>query len=279
MSLSLMYITNNPKVALIAQTYGADWVFVDLETLGKEERQKNQDSVKSHHTEEDVRVLREVLTSSKLLVRVNPINPDSEREINSVIEKGADIVMLPMWKSVQEVQTFIKLVAGRAETMLLLETSEARECLDDILVLPGIDRIHIGLNDLHLSYGMTFMFELLADGTVEELCNKIKAKGIPYGFGGVARVGEGTLPAERILMEHYRLGSSMVILSRSFCDVSKCKDINEVESIFKNNMGNLRDFEKKAALATQEEFEANRIEVGKCVEKIVDIIKSKNNGN
>lgn len=274
-----MYITNNPTIAIIAQTYGADWVFVDLETLGKEERQKYQDSVKSHHTEEDVTTLRCLLSTSKLLVRVNPINPDSEREINSVVEKGADIVMLPMWKSIKEVQSFIDYVGGRAETMLLLETSEATDCLDDVFNLSGIDRIHIGLNDLHLSYGKTFMFELLADGTIENLCNKIKAKGIPYGFGGVARVGEGMLPAERILMEHYRLGSSMVILSRSFCDLSKCKDIDEVEFIFKNNIGNLRDFEKKAALATPEEFEANRIEVEKCVDKIVNIIKSKNNGN
>mgnify|MGYP002235666245 CR=1 FL=1 len=35
--------------------------------------------------------------------------------------------------------------------MLLLETEEARLCLDDVLKLKGIDEIHIGLNDLHLS--------------------------------------------------------------------------------------------------------------------------------
>lgn len=277
--LNLMYITNNPKVATIAQSYGTNWVFVDLETLGKEERQKHQDSVKSQHIDNDVKILHGFLTSSKLLVRINPINSDSEREINYVIDNGAEIVMLPMWKSVRDVQTFIKYVKGRAETMLLLETKEASECLDKVLEISGIDKIHIGLNDLHLSYGMTFMFELLSNGTVEGLCNKIKAKGIPYGFGGVARLGKGMLPAERIIMEHYRLGSSMVILSRSFCDVSKCKDIDEVESIFKNNMRNLRDFEKKAASATPEEFEANRVEVAKCVDNIVNLIKSKNNEN
>lgn len=274
-----MYITNSPDIAKIVQNYGADWVFVDLETLGKEERQKGQDSVKSHHTEKDVAELRKVLTTSKLLVRVNPINPDSEREINSVIDKGADIVMLPMWKSVDDVRTFVKYIGGRVETLLLLETKEGRECLDDVLEIPGIYRIHIGLNDLHLSYGMTFMFELLADGTVDEICDKIKAKGILYGFGGVARVGEGQLPAERIIMEHHRLGSSMVILSRNFCDVNKCKDIDEVESIFKNNVFKLREFEKKAALATPEEFTKNHKEIVKCVELIVESIKNKNNGN
>jgi 2-keto-3-deoxy-L-rhamnonate aldolase RhmA len=279
MALNLMYITNSPEIAKLVQYYGADWVFVDLETLGKEERQKGRDSVKSQHTEQDVAELRKGLTTSKLLVRVNPFNPDSEREINSVIDKGADIVMLPMWKSVEDVQSFVSYVGGRVETLLLLETKEGCECLDDVLEIPGISRIHIGLNDLHLSYGMTFMFELLADGTVDEICSKIKAKGIPYGFGGVARVGEGNLPAERIIMEHYRLGSSMVILSRSFCDVSKCKDLDEVESIFKNNVYNLREFEKQAALVTPEEFAENHTEIVKCVAQIVDSIKNKNNGN
>ena len=66
---------------------------------------------------------------------------------------------------------------------LLLETKEAVECVDEVLEMGGFDEIHIGLNDLHLSYGMTFMFELLADGTVEMLCRKFREKGLPYGFG------------------------------------------------------------------------------------------------
>ena len=40
--LKLMYITNNPQIALIAQKYGVDRIWVDLETLGKEERQKKK---------------------------------------------------------------------------------------------------------------------------------------------------------------------------------------------------------------------------------------------
>ena len=43
------------------------------------------------------------------------------------------------------------------------------------------------------------MFELLADGTVEKLCVKFKMKGIPYGFGGIASIGHGELPAEDII--------------------------------------------------------------------------------
>ena len=47
------------------------------------------------------------------------------------------------------------------------------------------------------------------------MANKIKAKNIPFGFGGMAKIG-GDLPAECILAEYYRLRSSSVILSRVF---------------------------------------------------------------
>lgn len=57
--------------------------------------------------------------------------------------------------------------------------------------LDGIDEIHIGLNDLHLSLGLTFVFELLANGVVESLCNKLRASSVTYGFGGIACLGQG----------------------------------------------------------------------------------------
>ena len=61
MSLKLMYITNNPEVALIAEKNGVDRVWVDLETLGKKERQNNIDSVKSNHSIKDVAILSNIL--------------------------------------------------------------------------------------------------------------------------------------------------------------------------------------------------------------------------
>ena len=39
---------------------------------------------------------------------------------------------------------------------------------------------------------------------------------MPFGFGGIARIGEGDLPSDKILGEHVRLGSTSVILSRTF---------------------------------------------------------------
>lgn len=268
-ALTLMYITNNPEVAKIAEKNGVQRIWIDLETLGKDERQRNMNTVKSHHRIEDIEKLSNVLTTADLLVRINPINPGTQEEIEQVIAAGADMIMLPMWKSVADVEQFLGYVDGRVKTTLLLETKEAVECIDDVLEMGGFDEIHIGLNDLHLSYGLTFMFELLANGTVETLCKKIAAKGIPYGFGGIARIGEGTLPAERIVEEHYRLCSTRAILSRSFCNAEEIKDIKQIEVIFAENMARLRDAEQEYAVATGEELEENRKAVVICVEGIV----------
>jgi hypothetical protein len=273
MPLKLMYITNRPDVAKIAQKYGVDRVWVDLETRGKEERQKNYDSVKSHHSVGDINAIKPHLTTSEMLVRVNPWHDGSPAEIDSVIDAGADIIMLPYWKTPEEVSNFIKAVNGRCKTTLLLETKEALECIDEVLAKGGFDEIHIGLNDLHLSYGMTFMFELLSDGTVEKLCNKFKAAKVPYGFGGIAKLGSGMLPAEKVIMEHYRLGSTRAILSRSFCDCAKITDIAEIEQTFSENLKMLRSFEASIANKTPEDFAQNKNEVASAVVDVVAAIK------
>lgn len=271
--LNFMYITNSPSIAAIAQHYGVDWIFVDLETLGKEERQRNMNTVKSHHKVEDISVIKPILTTSKLLVRVNPMHEGSEAEIDEVIRRGADIIMLPMWKSLQIVKDFLSCVGGRCKTLLLLETKEACEILDDVLKLDGIDYIHIGLNDLHLSYNLSFMFEPLANGMVDALCHKIAQKGIPYGFGGIARIGEGIVPPEMLIIEHFRLKSSMAILSRSFCNTDLYNSLDEIEDIFSKNIKMLRDCESVASSMSPLELEFNRTRI---IERVNNIISEKN---
>ena len=105
------------------------------------------------------------------------------------------------------------------------------------------------------SYGMKFMFELLADGTVEKLCRKIADKGLKYGFGGIARVGYGVLPAEYIIGEHYHLGSTSAILSRGFCDANIVSDPSSIESIFIDGIANIRKKELEFTYYAEKQFE------------------------
>ena len=264
--LKLMYITNNVDVAKIAENSGVDRIFVDLEVIGKKERQGGMDTVQSNHNFDDIKKIKNSINKSELLVRSNPIHYNSEEEINNIVNNGADIIMLPYFKTTKEVEQFINLVNGRCKTMLLVETAESVKSIDEILDIDGIDEIHIGLNDLHLDYKMKFMFELLVDGTVEYLCNKFKNKNIPYGFGGIAGIGEGTLPAENIIQEHYRLGSTRAILSRIFCNTDKIKDLNKINEIFTTGLRKIRDFENKM---NELDFEENKILIKEIVEDIV----------
>ena len=274
MSLKLMYITNKPEVAKIAESYGVDWIFLDMEFIGKDARQGGLDTVQNHHTVKDVANIKAAMKKAKVLVRVNPIHealpdyPSSKDEIDATIKAGADIVMLPFFKTVEEVKQFVRYVNGRAKTLLLMETVEAANLVDEILEVPGIDMIHLGLNDMHLELGMKFMFELLANGTVEKLGKKIEAKDIPFGFGGIATLDGGALPGSMVLKEHVRLGSSMVIVSRSFCNTDIVTDLNEVKRIFDKGISGLRALEKEASQADAAYLEENRKAVVAAVNKI-----------
>lgn len=268
--LKLFYITKDPAVARIAQAAGVDRIFVDMEYIGKAQRQGGMDTVQNHHTVEDVARLRPVLDQAELLVRVNPVHPGSKDEIDRVIAAGADVIMLPMWQSVEEVQQFIRWVDGRAKTLLLLENQAAVDCLDRVVALPGVDEIHIGLNDLSISQGKKSLFQPLADGTVDAVCAKIKAAGIPFGFGGFGRLGGGTLPAAYIVAEHYRLGSSMSILSRAFCNTAQITDLKEIKRIFTSGVAELRQYEAQLSRAEDDFFALQHKKLQDCVEQIVE---------
>lgn len=275
MPLKLMYITNRTEIAQIAESSGVDRIFVDMEYIGKASRQGGMDSVKNHHTVEDIKAIKNAVETAEVLARVNPIHEatdeygSSQEEIDATVKAGADIIMLPFIQSVDEVKTFIELVDGRAKTMLLIETPASAESLDEILEIPGIDEIYIGLNDLSLGYNKKFMFELLADGTVETLCLKCKLKGIPFGFGGIASLGNGTLPSEYIIREHYRLGSSSAILSRSFCNLEKVKHIGIVSSTFIDGVKEIRELEKECEEKINY-FRENEKEVARRIRSICE---------
>lgn len=273
--LKLMYITNRPDVAKIAEENTVNRIWVDLESRGKIERQGHVNSVKSNHVMADVSSIRAAISKAQLLVRVNPLWEGSRDEIDEVVSRGADIIMLPMFHTPDDAKQFVNLVNGRTKVLLLAETIEAERNIDAIASVPGIDEIHIGLNDLHLAYNMTFMFELLANGQVEAMTKKIGSHGLPYGFGGIARLDEGMLPARHVIAEHYRLGSSMAILSRSFYDSWLEHDIAEIERVFRYGMAEIREYEKQLMAQDNDYFTRTHETVKNEVAQVVKEIKQK----
>ncbi|MCT7646451.1 HpcH/HpaI aldolase/citrate lyase family protein [Aliarcobacter butzleri] len=262
--MNFMIIENDLELIKKYDSIGVDRIFIDLEILGKKERQGHLDTVISEHSIEDIKKIKPHLNNSKLLVRINPINMNSRLEIDTCIGYGADIIMLPMFKTKKEVETFISFVNKRAKVCLLLETTQALCRIDDILELNGIDEIHIGLNDLHLAMNLNFMFELLSGGIVDYLSNKIKNKNIPFGFGGIATLDSGMISGEMILKEHIRLNSSMVILSRAFKNAAK-EDFSKFEKEFLKLTYKLEELKKDKNL----DFDLNMKEIKKAIDIIV----------
>lgn len=268
---NLMILCDDAESALAAQKAGVDRIFYDMEYIGKAERQHGRNAVLSHNSIENIPSIRKVLSTSELLVRTNPIHAYSKMEVEKAIEYGADILMLPMVMDQHDVETYVNFVKGRAKICIMIETAAAMARIDKILAIKGIDELFIGLNDLHISMGLTFMFELLSDGLVEYIANKCNKANMPFGFGGIARIGEGMLPSDNILGEHVRLGSSSVILSRTFKGVVGV-DANARPVDLKAEVAKVRDRLIEIEGWSEAEHVKNRSQIDKAVDTVIDKI-------
>jgi hypothetical protein len=259
--LELIQITNDPAFARRCDALGGFRLFVDLERLGKAQRQAGRNTFISAHQVEDVGKIKQVLRRSPLMVRVNPMHAGTQDEVEAVLARGADQLMLPMFTRAGEVSEFIRLVAGRAPVTLLLETAGALQCMDDWIATPGLAEVYVGLNDLHLSLGHRFMFEPLALGLVDRVAAAAHRHGLRFGFGGIARLGEGLLPGRDVLAEHLRLRSGSVILSRTF-------HRGEGGGSFESEIALLRQAETELARRTPVQVDADARRIAALIRQI-----------
>ncbi len=214
--LELFQITNDPAFARRCDALDGFRLFVDLERMGKAERQAGRNTFISTHVMQDVACVKRELHRSPLLVRLNPLHAETAQEVQAAIEAGADELMLPMFTHAAELAQFCAVVGGRARVVALVETAGALECMEEWITTPGVSEVYVGLNDLHVSLGLRFMFEPLAMGLLDRVAGMCKGQALKFGFGGIARLDEGLLSGRDVLAEHLRLGSSSVILSRTF---------------------------------------------------------------
>ena len=272
--IELLTITNAPELAARCDVMPGMRLFVDLERNGKAARQKGLDTFISTHHVNDVGLIKAVLTHSKLMVRVNPVQMDhltsSKAEVDAVLAQGADMLMLPMFSQPDEMRAFASMVAGRVPLVALLETPGALASLDNWIDTPGIDEVFVGLNDLHLSLGCSFMFEPLLMGHVERVATAAKARGLRFGFGGIARMGEGVLPGRDVLAEHVRLGSGAVILSRTF----NRADTHAGEHTFEQAVADLRTAELPLGLRSGARIEKDRLHAHRLIAGLAEAAKA-----
>lgn len=257
--LELIQITNDPAFARRCDALAGFRLWVDLERLGKAERQAGRNTYISAHSLEDVGRIKRVLRRSPLMVRVNPLNEGTPAEVEAVLSAGADQLMLPMFTKARHLLDFTQLVGGRVPVVALLETGAALECLDEWITTPGLSEVYVGLNDLHLSLGHRFMFEPLALGLVDRVAAAAIQRGLRFGFGGIARLDSGVLPGRDVLAEHVRLASGSVILSRTFHATGP-------EASFEAEVARLREAEAGLQQRSSAEVEADRKRIAAVIQ-------------
>lgn len=214
----LTLFTNDVELARRADDAGINRIGLDLERIGKAQRQRYLKTWISDHQEHELSALRKTLKKSQLFARTNPIHSGSREEIDRLIQYGVDVLMLPMFKTTQQAGKFIDFIAGRAEVSLLVETAAAAARIQEIVKLQGIDEIHIGLNDLYLSLGLASHFELLGSRLMDFLSEVVNEAKIPFGFGGIGRLTDEDLPMppDLVYAQYPRLKADRALVSRVF---------------------------------------------------------------
>ncbi|MEO0388777.1 MAG: aldolase/citrate lyase family protein, partial [Pseudomonadota bacterium] len=144
-SLKTMMVVSDPAIAAFVAEAGLDRLFVDLEVHGKAARQPG-DTWKSALTLADIPPIRAAAPGVEMMVRVNPLHPGTGEEIDGALAAGADILMLPMVRTLAEIARFHDLLAARAPFIPLLETAAGVALVAEILAGPRPAEVYFGLN-------------------------------------------------------------------------------------------------------------------------------------
>jgi len=208
----LVLFSTNPPFIREAVAAGVDAIIVDWEKTGKEKRQAFADTQINYDTIEDLRLVRKA-TDAVVICRLDNSGLAMANEIEEAIEAGADEVLIPMVRTVEEVVRVIDQVGGRCRVGILVETGLAVKGAEEFGRLP-LSRVYMGLNDLAIERGTPNIFTALTDGTVEEVR---KAFRIPFGFGGLTLPDRGEpIPCRLLIGELARLECGFSFLRRSF---------------------------------------------------------------
>tara|TARA_B100000212_G_C27380539_1_gene536848 strand:- start:2509 stop:3324 length:816 start_codon:yes stop_codon:yes gene_type:complete len=250
--LKFISFTNNKTYAraLDSNSY-VDSIFLDLEILGKFKRQGHTDSLISKHTLEDISIIRKVIKKNKLGVRTNPLNNNSSQEINNALKRGADVLMLPMFHKVYEVERFLELVSNRCDVDLLFETTESLLNIEKY-PLSKIRKVHIGINDLSLEMKLPHLFYCFFEEKLYNSISILNKYNIDFGIGGVGHINAEPIKPNLILNANNILKSKRLILSRNFYKLIDTDSQEKANYGVNYNIENLINLNENLLLLSEE---------------------------
>lgn len=210
----LFLFTTDTAVAAGCMDVGVDAIIVDWENSGKHERQRGFNTQINQQSSADLRAMREAVPGT-IICRINGYNNNTtQTEVEEAITNGADEILLPMVRNLQEAEQVITWIKGRCRFGILVETDAAVTIAGQLALLP-LSRVYIGLNDLHIDKKLPNLFYPFIDGTIEYLrsvfCN------IPFGVGGLTHAASGSPVLSSLLMNQYALlQTDFTFLRRTF---------------------------------------------------------------
>ncbi len=214
----LTLLTDDAALAAAADACGVQRIGIDIERLHKAARQPEPGHRISRHDWPDLARLAPLVRRAELFVRLNPLHDGTAGEVETALGLGARVLMLPFFTAPAEAARFIDGVAGRARTVLLVETAPALAAVHELVRLEGVQELMFGLNDLRLQLGMASHFQVLASPQLARAAACVREAGLPLAVGGVARAGDARLPvpADLVHAQYPRLGATGAWLARSF---------------------------------------------------------------
>ena len=211
--IDLLLFTPDPEFARQAEAAGINGIIIDWEQKDKGDRQQKYDTEINKDTVEDLQHIRAAV-SLPVTVRINGLHPETEDEINSAVDNGADVIMLPMAESAADVEKFMALLDDRAQAIIQIETQSLVEQCEELRSLPW-DAAYIGLNDLMISRGADSLWTPLIDGTIEHIYSVLSGRRV--GFGGITIIGGGApIPFTGLLREMAYYNCDLSFLRRTF---------------------------------------------------------------
>jgi hypothetical protein len=212
--------TNDLGLAAAADLAGVDRIGLDLEKIGKAERQSGCSLRLNDHQPADLPAIGQSLQQAKLFCRTNSPHPGLRREVETLVAYGVQVLMLPFFTTREQAERFIDYVAGRALVCLLVESIQAATILPALVRLDGVDEIHVGLNDLQLSStgACNGRWELLGSDLLERMADTVLSAGLPFRLGGLGRSRDNNLPipSDLLYAQWPRLGAQGALLSQYF---------------------------------------------------------------
>ena len=165
--LDLFLFTVDPIFGRTALSAGISAFVVDWEQKGKTQRQVGFDTEINTDTVNDIRIMASQ-PGFRVVCRINSMGSQIQEEVDSAIEAGATVLILPMVETPREVERYMECVGGRVSAGILVETVVACSRAKEFASL-GVDRVYVGLNDLSISRGRNNIFEPFIDGAVDRL--------------------------------------------------------------------------------------------------------------